>query len=322
MKIAIVRLSALGDIVHSMVVLQFIKKHFPDAKIDWIVQENFAPILRNNPHIDKIISIDLKSKKGWLSLFRKLSKNYDVAIDLQGLIKSAILTPFLSKKRVGAEVGCVKEWPAALFYTHKIVVPCEKNVVERSLIPVSKALGFSYSMEEIFQKESYLFWPRKDYGHIDVLIQDKTILIVPSSSQPNKNYPLHLWKEVVKNLSGSIYILWGNEAEKKRALAIAKDTKAKLLPKMSLDELKYFIAHSDLIIGGDTGPTHMAWALNRPSIVLFGYTTPNLMFQTPRNIPLRAKEVDLCRWNREDNCIQTIPPDAIITAAKKLLEHA
>jgi len=183
-------------------------------------------------------------------------------------------------------------------------------------------LGFSYKMEEIFQKEPYLFWPRKDYGHIDALIQHKTLLIVPSSSQPNKNYPLHLWKEVVKNLDGSIYILWGNEAEKKRALAITKDTKAKLLPKMSLDELKYFIAHSDLIIGGDTGPTHMAWALNRPSIVLFGYTTPNLMFQTPRNIPLSAKEVDLCRWNREDNCIQTIPPDAIITAAKKLLERA
>jgi len=317
LKIAIVRLSALGDIVHSMIVLQFIKKHFPKAKIDWITQKNFVSLLENSPYIDKIIPFE---KKKWFDFTKRVAKEYDLAIDLQGLIKSAILTPFLSNKRVGAEIGCVKEWLAALFYTQRVVVPCEKNVIERNLIPISQALGFTYTYEEILQKEPYLFWQKRDYSHLDTLLKEKTILIIPSSSQPNKNYPLHLWQKVIKKLDGSIYILWGNEVEKRRAFNLAKDTKAKLLPKMSLDELKYFIAHTNLTIGSDTGPTHMAWALNRPSIVLFGYTTPNLMFQTPKNIAISAKEVDLCRWDKKDDCIKNIAPDVIITQAKRLLE--
>ena len=116
-------------------------------------------------------------------------------------------------------------------------------------------------------------------------------------------------------------ISWGNEKEKEIAHQIAQESGATVLPKLSLDELIYLISKTDLLIGGDTGPSHLAWALNRPSLILFGYTTPNLMVQTPINKAIAAKEVDPCRWDKRDECIKEILPDDIIAQAKKLLER-
>ncbi len=319
------RLSALGDIVHSSIVLQFLKKHHPSAELHWICEEGFAPLLYTCPHIDHIHPVPLKRLKkepsldSFKSILRSLPK-VDLAIDLQGLIKSAILTKFLAKQRVGPQIGCAREWPAALFYTDPVVVPCEANVADRSLIPVSKALGFSYSREEILAKEP-CFVPQKSYPHIDSLLSRPTILLIPSSSQPNKNYPPKQFAQVAKALEGKVLISWGNEKEKEIAHQIAQQSGATVLPKLGLDELIYLISKIDLLIGSDTGPSHLAWALNRPSLILFGYTTPNLMVQTPINKALWAKEVDPCRWDKRDQCIQEILPDDIIAQAKQLLER-
>ena len=99
MKIAIVKLSALGDIVHGMIVLQFIKKNYPESEIDWFVEKRFLEGLENNPHINQIHQVSLKSVNKSKSFFliwkelrkiRKLSK-YDLVIDMQGLLKSALI---------------------------------------------------------------------------------------------------------------------------------------------------------------------------------------------------------------------------------------
>ena len=325
MKIALVRLSALGDIVHSSIVLQFIKKHYSHAKLHWICEESFAPLLQTSPHLDHVHPVALKKlkKNPSLTQVRQLIGSLpkvDLAIDLQGLIKSALLGLFLAKRRVGPQIGCAREWPAAWFYTDPVVVPCEANVADRSLIPVSKALGFSYSHEEILAKEP-CFVPQKRYPHLDRLLGEPTILLVPSSSQPNKNYPPKQFAQVAKALEGQVLISWGNAKEKEIAHQIAQQSGATVLPKLSLDELIYLISKTDLLIGGDTGPSHLAWALNRPSLILFGYTTPNLMVQTPINKAIAAKEVDPCRWDKRDACIKEILPDDIIAQAKKLLER-
>ena len=107
MKIAIVKLSSLGDIVLSMVALQFIKKTYPNSKIDWIVEEQFKSVLANNPHIDNIYSISLRKVKKEKSIYlllrelRKLRrlKGYDVVIDAQGLLKSALVAKIISTKK-------------------------------------------------------------------------------------------------------------------------------------------------------------------------------------------------------------------------------
>ena len=327
MKIAIIRLSALGDIVHSLTVLPFIKKHLPSSHITWVTDSAFKELARHNPHIDQVLDIDLKSLKKDFSIKKlraikeRLKKEYDVVFDMQGLIKSALIGTYLSKKRVGREIGCVKESLAALFYTDRVVVPCEKNVVDRNMQLISKYLGFDYSHTDILNKEPLLFFDKsKNYSHIDALLDRTNILYVPSSSVKNKNYPPKKYVEVIKSLPANSLLLWGNEEEKRVAETIAKECNAKILPKLSLNDLKYLISKTDLVIGGDTGPVHMAWGLNKKSVVLFGYTTPNLMFQTPKNRAISAKEVDLCNWDKKDGSIKEIEPGKIVEAAKKLLE--
>lgn len=331
MNIAIVRLSALGDIVHSMIILQFIKKHFPTAKITWITQKNFEDILRFNPDINNIIGIDIKKIKKERSLkelketidYLKNLDSFDYALDIQGLIKSAFISYFLGKNRYGLEIGCARESLSSLFYNHKIIVPCEKNVIYRNLDFVSKVFGFPYSDKDILEKKPYLFFDKeKNYSFLDSFFEDKNILIVPGSSRENKNYPADKYIEVIKNLKDNVLLLWGNEEEKNKAEYISKKTHAKVLPKLSLNDLKFLISKIDLVIGGDTGPVHMAWAMNRPSIVLFGYTPTTLMYKTPINRAIKSSSIaKKCRFDKSDDSIKEIKPEKIVHYTKDLLER-
>ncbi|WP_187647947.1 lipopolysaccharide heptosyltransferase I [Nitrosophilus labii] len=331
MNIAIIRLSALGDIVHSMVVLQFIKKHFPDANITWVTQKNFEDVLNFNPGIKQVVGIDIKKLKTKKSLkeFKKTAKflksldSFDYVLDIQGLIKSATISFFLGKKRYGLEVGCIRESLASLFYTDRVIIPCENNVIYRNLDFVSKIFGFEYNDEEILKKEAYLFYDTsKDYSVINNFLEDKNILFIPGSSKENKNYPSEGFIEVAKSLKKNILLLWGNEEERKKAEYISQKSGAKVLPKLSLNDLKYLISKMDLIIGGDTGPVHMAWAMNRASIVLFGYTPVTLMYQTPKNIAIKSpSSAGACRFDKSDDSIKLIEPKKIIEKAKELLER-
>ena len=117
MRIAILKLSALGDIVNSMVILQFIKKYYPDSRIDWIVEKRFKGILENNPHIYQIQTVDInkaKINKSLKLLYRELVSvkkfgEYDLIIDIQVLIKTALVAKFVtSKKIVGFDFNSIR----------------------------------------------------------------------------------------------------------------------------------------------------------------------------------------------------------------------
>jgi len=331
MNIAIVRLSALGDIVHSMVILQFIKKHFPNSNITWITQKNFVDLLKFNPDIKKVIGIDLKKIKANKSIkeiknlinFLKNIDSFDYILDIQGLLKSAIISYFLGKKRYGLEIGCAKEFLTTFFYTAKLIIPCEKNIIYRNLDFTSKVFKFEYNDLEILKKKSYLFYDKtKNYSYLDSFLEDKNILIVAGSSKENKNYPSDSFIRVIKDLNKNTLLLWGNEYEREKALYISRCTHAKVLPKLSLNDLKYLISKVDLVIGADTGPVHMAWAMNKTSIVLFGYTPPSLMYQTDKNIAIKSPSIaKRCRFNKNDDSIKQIEPKQIIYKAKELLER-
>ena len=113
LKICIVKLSAMGDIIHAMVALQFIKKKLPNAKIDWIVENSFKGVLENNPDINNILPVNLKAiKKNKMELFSQIKllnlyakNNYDVVIDAQGLLKSAIVSKIIGGRTVGSFIS-------------------------------------------------------------------------------------------------------------------------------------------------------------------------------------------------------------------------
>ena len=122
-------------------------------------------------------------------------------------------------------------------------------------------------------------------------------------------------------LQENVLIVWGNEEERERAEWIAKNSSyATVMPKLSLNELKAFIASADLLIGNDTGPTHMAWGLNIPSITIFGPTPVSRVYQTPINRVIKSSsKVNPYKLNRQDFSIREIDPQKIVTMAKELL---
>ena len=153
MRIAIVKLSALGDIVHAMVVLQFIKKFNQEISIDWFVEEQYKGLIEDHPQINKVRLVRLqkaKKKKSILTLVKDLNKLrhhdlYDLVIDMQGLIKSAIISKLLpSKEIIGFDKFSTREKLASNFYNKKLNCPYETNIIERNLSIVAFALGTNF----------------------------------------------------------------------------------------------------------------------------------------------------------------------------------
>ena len=327
MKIAIIKLSSLGDIVHSMVVLQFIKKHYPESEIDWVVEKRFKGILDNNPHINQIHTVSLakiKRDKSIKALLTELSKvrkfgKYDVVIDLQGLIKSAIIAKFVSSRKiVGFDRNSIRERLASYFYNQKVTIGYDKNTIERYVKLISEALRIKITKDDIFNKELYLFSKCKFF-----IPQTLYIVFIIGSTWQSKNYPKERYVEVADALKKSCFVTWGTKQEKEKAEWMSSKSKyIKVMSKLSFDELKYVIQQSSLIIGNDTGPTHMAWALNRPSITLFGPTPIERIFQTPINKVLQSgSKVDHFKLDKNDFSIKEIKVSDIIKIANNLLRE-
>jgi heptosyltransferase-1 len=328
-KICIVKLSAMGDIIHAMIALQFIKKKYPKAIIDWVVEEGFKGVLENNPHIDTILPINLKSIKQnklelltQIKLLKEYSKNdYDIIIDAQGLIKSAIASKLLSSKIVkttiiGFDKNSTREGVASYFYDKKISIEYEKNVIDRNIAVLCNSLDIDVVKEDILHKEKFLYSKKNENA-------DNNIIFVVGASKENKIYPKEKFLELAHKLNENITVVWGNEQERNTAQWLSSQaTFIKKAPKYNLDELKNAILHSKLVIGGDTGPTHMAWALNVPSITIFG-NTPEYRntYETDINKVIKSKsDVNALKLDKNDFSIKDIKVDEIVAVVKDLLK--
>ncbi len=333
MRIAIVKLSAMGDIIHAMVVLQFIKKFNPDIKIDWFVEKVFAQVLEHNPHIDNIFALDLKSIKkdkkniiNQIKVIKAYSKNsYDLVIDAQGLIKSSIVSKLIGKKLAGFDKKSTREGVASFFYSKKIESAYEKNVIQRNVDVICGSLGLKVSKEELLMKEPFLYF-HNEQGEIYTYIkgEKRNIVFVIGASWPSKMYSKEKFAKIISSLDENCLIIWGNQEEKKIADEIALNSCAKVLPKLDLNSLKALIANSDLVIGNDTGPTHMAWALNVPSITIFGCTpaTRNTYITDINKVIKSNSIVDALKLNKEDFSIKDIDENEIISLAKEILNES
>jgi len=330
MKIAIVKLSALGDIVHAMVVLQFIKQAIPNSSIDWIIEEGFANVLEHNPYIDTIHRVNLKAlKQDKFKFFTELQKikkyaqnNYDIVIDLQGLLKSAIVSKILGPN-VGFDKNSIREKIASQFYGKSYFVPYSENVILRNMDLVSSSLNIDVEKNALTNKEAFLFFSKEDMHKTASYIKEdqKTIVHVLGSSWDSKIYPKEKFVEIINDLNENHLLVWGSRKEEEYANYISKQTSATILPKMDLNELKAIISKADLVIGADSGPTHFAWALNRPSITIFGPTPSrrNVLETHINKIVDCGKEINPLKLNKKDYCIRNIDSKEIVDLSKELL---
>ena len=331
MKIAIVKLSAFGDIVHAMVVLQFIKKYNQAIEIDWLVEESYKELLVNNPDINKVIVINLKKvkeKKSILLLINELKNArelgpYDMVIDIQGLVKSALISRLIrSSLTIGFDRSSVRESIASIFYNKTYKYSYDKNVIERNLSLVNFALDLNYSKKDAHHKLPFLHSNSKylipKFSNIK-----KNILLIPGASFKSKCYPPTKFSELTKALDANFFILSGNSEEKELAMKIKiQSPNVNVLEKLSLNSLISLISQVDLVIGSDTGPTHMAWALCIPSITLFGPTPGKRnTFVTNINRFLESdSKVNPYKINKNDFSIKNIKVTDIVKISHELLD--
>lgn len=330
-RIAIVRLSALGDIVNTAVVLQFINKEFPSTKIEWITEEVFAPILEKHPLIHAVHTVNLKKlkrEKSFSLLKETISRlrclgEFDIIIDIQGLVKSAVVARVIGKNVHGYDRESAREGLASLFYKTSSHVAYDENVVKRNAFVASDALGFTISDEMLLNKQA-IFPHVKPKADIEAVLakNKKNIVIVIGASWESKKYPKEKFAKLCDALGENSIIVWGSEAEKEDGMWICENSSyATLAPKLSLTELIDLVSSVDLLIGNDTGPTHMAWAQNIPSIMLFGPTSNRMMYETPTNIAIKSpSKVDINKIDRNDFSIKEIKEEEILMRAKELLK--
>jgi heptosyltransferase-1 len=302
-RILIVRLGALGDVVHAIPVAAALRRAFPQARIDWLVSARHREILDLVPVIDRRLVInDRGDAAGGASLVAALGElrraRYDLAIDLQGLIKSALLARLSGAPRViGFSSGYARERAARLFYTDVydpgrggIYHPHEtRHVVELNLA-VLTLVGITGARVEFPIEHPTSAAART----IVEQTAGRYALLNPGAAWPNKRWPPDRMAAVAVDLRerhGLIsVVLWGPGEETLAAeVAAAAGGAAVLSPKTTIADLVALARGAALMVSGDTGPTHIAAAVGTPIVGLYGPTRP------ARNGPMSPLDITVSR---------------------------
>jgi heptosyltransferase-1 len=299
-KIAIVRLSALGDIIHTLPAFTLLRETFPHSKISWIVEPAGAKLLENFPGIDEIFVFDLR-KKGIFNKLKQISNirsmarkgnTFDLVLDFQGLLKSAIPAWLLKGKvTVGFHKKNLREPLSRFFYKQTVDFFEETNHVALKNIHLARS-GSQVSTSGIRDNDrDKINWYRQDIKWGDLAPWEKGVkqflsrhrlemghfLIVNiGGGWESKLMHINQYIKIIKGLKNKYktVILWGNEKEKKVAEEISQKTGAVMSDFFNFSELILFITYSRLIVTGDTLALHLADLVKTPSVGIFGPTSP------------------------------------------------
>lgn len=324
-RILLVKTSSLGDVIHNLPVLADIRAQFPNALIDWVVEDSFADIPRLNSHVNQVFTVALRrwrkrllNPQTWSEIkrFKQLiaQNHYDAVIDTQGLLKSALITRFANGIKHGYDKRSIREPIASWFYDKTYAISYQQHAVTRNRTLVALSLGYEPPTNT------------PDYG---IHARDSRLKLPPSfvialhgSSRDSKLWPTEHWiklglklkvnlKKTPKNQPLDLVLPWSNPAELERAEQIAKALdNAVVLPKLDLAELASVISQAKAAVGVDTGLSHLAAALNIPTIAIYTDTNPALTGV----MGSRAQAINL------GNIRETPDSSQVIEHLKKMLE--
>ena len=292
MNVLIVRLGALGDIVHAVPAAAALRAAYPDAQIDWLVDAKHRRFLEYVTVVDRIVTLERASPAGWVDVTRRLRQaRYEVALDFQGLMKSAILARASGAPRVlGFSIWHLREKGARPFYSESVEA-AGGHVVRKNL----------RLLEALDIHEERIVFPLADVASAaadDVAAAAAgapIALINPGAAWPNKRWdPLHFGDvaSFLREVRGlAPFVLWGpGEESLARAVVDASSGAAQLAPPTEIGDLIALCRRASLMISGDTGPLHIAGAVGTPIVSLFGPTDP------ARNGPWSPLDATISRY--------------------------
>jgi lipopolysaccharide heptosyltransferase I len=298
----------MGDLVHTLPAVSALRKRFPDARIDWLVETQHREILRDNPDVDAVIDLDtlgwrrkLLSRRTWRDIRGSIAKvrerRYDFVLDLQGTLKSAV-SAYLARsdRRIGFSSENLKERAAAFLYTERVSTNGGRpHVIDRHLGLLraldieTKARSFPIALSEAAEE-------RAQSALTQLGLTDFAILN-PGASWETKRWSPEKFGRVAAEIERnwklpSLVVFGPGEEELAWAVVDSSEGSARLAPRTSVPELLPYIRRARLFVSGDTGPLHLASALGVPAVAIFGPTDP------ARNGPF--DEGDVTVWKKVD----------------------
>jgi heptosyltransferase I len=316
-RFLIVRLGSLGDVVHAIPAVAALIDRHPEARVDWIVDPRYVDLVKRVDRIGTVIPCD--TKEGWgplIATARRLrGERYDAAIDLQGLLKSAVLARVAGARRIiGFDRAHLREPLARLFYTETHDPGDVVHVIHKGLA-LMRALG----VYETTARFPIGIPPRVRPGGY--------VLINPSAAWPNKRWPAErfgaLAAAIHERHSLTSMVLWGpGEEALADAVVAASSGAAKAAPPTTIIDIVALARRADLMISGDTGPMHIAGAVGTPIVALFGPT------RSERNGPWSPADISISRFDqcachyerrcrRTEPCIDDISVDEVLAAVER-----
>jgi heptosyltransferase I len=349
LRLLVIRLSSVGDIVHALPAVSALGQALPDAQIDWAVERCYSSLLEQNPFVRGIVEVDTLGWSGRLCSAATLEEivrttlelrrpAYDVAIDFQGLMKSAVAGWLSgSRERIGLSEYWLKEPLAALWYTERVSARDAAHVIDESMVlaehVISTRGNSSGSAKRLYEPAGWIFpLPRRaeDDRYVDEQLRAmgvrEFIIVNPGGGWMAKRWAPENYAAVVRRLGEDLphHILLTGSAEEapmiERIREQAGSKRAVYFPS-TLMQLIALARRASLFLGGDTGPMHLAAAIGTPIVAIYGPTNP------ARNGPFSHEDIALSnlgpinhtRRGANSSYLQGISVEAVMDAIHRRL---
>jgi lipopolysaccharide heptosyltransferase I len=333
LHVAIVKLSSLGDVVHALPVARALRAARPGWRISWIVEAREAALLHGQPWLDAVVAVDtrrwrrllrsgprvLQAAREIVAVRRELARaTFDVAMDLQGLLKSGLVTAGTrARRRIGFAASHCREPVNALFTTCRVVPPPgARHVVEQYcalLDPLdvphaTPAIEIAIDRGADRRAQEFLATAGIKHG-------DRLVVLNPGAGRARKRWPLAHFRQLANQLWGNagvrVLVTWGpGEEASARLLAAGLVSKPIVAPATDIPGLAALLRHATVVVGSDTGPIHLAAGLGTPTVGLYGPT------RADRNRPFGPHTAAV---ESPDGTMAAITPSAVFDAVLEYL---
>ncbi len=329
MKVLIVKLTSMGDLIHVLPAVSDAVKQIPNIRFDWVADEAFADIPRMHQAVDEVIVTANRrwKKELWQSLksgefirvWRNIrKKKYDIVIDAQSNLKSAVIMSFARGLRCGVDKDCTREKFAHVTCDKTFHIPLEQHAILRQRKLFAASLG--YPVPET----------SPDFGidieklpALPITLPDSYLVFVHSTTWDTKHWPEGYWQQLIRMAASAGYhvvLPWGGVKEKERAERLAsQSSQAIVLPRLSIPQLARVMCESKGAVCVDTGLGHLTAALNVPAVHLYGPTDPALIGATGQHQHHLIAQYECapcylheCKWGSESACfLKNMKPEKV-----------
>ena len=338
-RVLLIKLTSLGDLIHALPALSDALNAHPGIEFDWVIDEGFREVALWHPAVKRVITTQHREWRGALAsakthdsvaktIAQIRASEYDLVIDGQGNFKTALLSLISRGPRAGFDSRSVREWVAHLAYQRRYAASKSAHAIDRLRRLFASALDYTLpdSAPDFRIQRDRFVKPK-------VELPAEYLVFVHNASWKTKLWPERHWIDLIGKCADAglrILLPWGNGREEARARRLATRPEVQVLPRLSLSEIGYVVERAKACVCMDTGLSHLAAALDVPSITLYGATDSGLIGASGASqvhiksdrfcSPCQAKT---CRYSSADPpCLEGIAPDRVYGELLRIIGRA